>query len=35
VTAQGSGAALAFALTLVEQLCGKATRGGVAGELLV
>jgi 4-methyl-5(b-hydroxyethyl)-thiazole monophosphate biosynthesis len=26
---------LAFALTLVEQLCGKATRAAVAGELLV
>ena len=35
ITAQGSGAALAFALTLVEQLCGKATRSAVAGELVV
>lgn len=35
VTAQGSGAALQFALTLVEQLCGKATRAMVAKELLV
>jgi len=31
ITAQGSGAALEFALTLVEQLCGKATRSTVAG----
>ncbi|MHC8397011.1 DJ-1 family glyoxalase III [Pseudomonas sp. LB3P93] len=35
ITAQGSGAALQFALTLVEQLCGKATRAAVAGELVV
>ncbi|WP_095054665.1 DJ-1 family glyoxalase III [Pseudomonas sp. Irchel s3b2] len=35
ITAQGSGAALEFALTLVEQLCGKATRSAVAGELVV
>ncbi|MGY2261009.1 DJ-1 family glyoxalase III [Pseudomonas sp. SDO55104_S430] len=35
ITAQGSGAALAFALALVEELCGKATRAAVAGELLV
>jgi 4-methyl-5(b-hydroxyethyl)-thiazole monophosphate biosynthesis len=34
ITAQGSGAALAFALTLVEQLAGKAARAKVAGELL-
>jgi 4-methyl-5(b-hydroxyethyl)-thiazole monophosphate biosynthesis len=33
ITAQGSGAALPFALMLVEQLCGKATRAAVAGEL--
>ncbi|QZP33689.1 DJ-1 family glyoxalase III [Pseudomonas sp. DR48] len=33
VTAQGSGGAMEFALTLVEQLCGKATRTVVAGEL--
>jgi 4-methyl-5(b-hydroxyethyl)-thiazole monophosphate biosynthesis len=33
VTAQGSGGAMEFALTLVEQLCGKATRTAVAGEL--
>jgi len=26
---------LSFALALVEQLCGKATRTAVAGELLV
>jgi 4-methyl-5(b-hydroxyethyl)-thiazole monophosphate biosynthesis len=35
ITAQGSGAALQFALTLVEQLCGKAKRAAVAGELVV
>ncbi|MHC8413173.1 DJ-1 family glyoxalase III [Pseudomonas sp. Hz4] len=35
ITAQGSGAVLQFALTLVEQLCGKATRAAVAGELVV
>jgi 4-methyl-5(b-hydroxyethyl)-thiazole monophosphate biosynthesis len=35
ITAQGSGGALEFALTLVEQLCGKATRTAVAGELMV
>lgn len=33
VTAQGSAGALEFALTLVEQLCGKATRVAVAGEM--
>jgi 4-methyl-5(b-hydroxyethyl)-thiazole monophosphate biosynthesis len=33
ITAQGSSAALEFALTLVEQLGGKALRGKVAGEL--
>lgn len=35
VTAQGSGSALEFALALVEQLCGKAMRAAVAGELVV
>ncbi|MHC8353074.1 DJ-1 family glyoxalase III [Pseudomonas sp. RT4P38] len=35
ITAQGSGAVLQFALTLVEQLCGKATRAAVAGEMVV
>lgn len=35
ITAQGSGSALLFALTLVEQLCGRGTRGRVAGQLLV
>ncbi|MET0847726.1 MAG: DJ-1 family glyoxalase III [Pseudomonas sp.] len=35
ITAQGSGAALQFSLTLVEQLCGKATRAAVAAELVV
>lgn len=35
ITAQGSGAALPFALVLVEQLCGKAMRAAVAGALLV
>jgi 4-methyl-5(b-hydroxyethyl)-thiazole monophosphate biosynthesis len=35
ITAQGSGAALQFALMLVEQLCGKAQRAVVAGELVV
>ncbi|MCY1463401.1 DJ-1 family protein [compost metagenome] len=33
ITAQGSGAALMFALALVEQLCGKAMRTTVTGEL--
>lgn len=35
ITAQGSGAALSFALTLVEQLCGRGRRTVVEGELLV
>ncbi|MBD9589288.1 DJ-1/PfpI family protein [Pseudomonas sp. PDM03] len=35
VTAQGSADALEFALTLVEQLCGKATRATVTRELVV
>jgi protein deglycase len=35
ITAQGSGAALPFALALVEQLCGKAARATVAKELMV
>lgn len=35
VTAQGSGSAVEFALTLVEQLCGKAIRAAVAGDLVV
>ena len=35
ITAQGSGAALAFALALVEALCGRGKRAQVAGELLV
>ena len=35
VTAQGSVDALEFALTLVEQLCGKATRATVTRELVV
>ncbi|MCU1750939.1 DJ-1 family glyoxalase III [Pseudomonas sp. 6D_7.1_Bac1] len=35
ITAQGSSAALAFALMLVEQLCGKAVSAAVAGGLLV
>ena len=34
VTAQGSGGALEFALTLVEQLCGKATRTAVEKEFV-
>ncbi|MNO10064.1 hypothetical protein D3C81_2336820 [compost metagenome] len=34
ITAQGSGAALAFALMLVEQVCGKGVRAKVAGDLL-
>ncbi|WP_347902140.1 DJ-1 family glyoxalase III [Pseudomonas purpurea] len=33
ITAQTSAAALAFALTLVEQVCGKARRAAVAGEM--
>lgn len=35
ITAQGSGAALQFALMLVEQLCGKARRATLEGELVV
>ncbi|BAU72491.1 DJ-1 family glyoxalase III [Metapseudomonas furukawaii] len=35
VTAQGPGNALAFALTLVEKLCGKARRNEVARAMLV
>ncbi|WP_191832805.1 DJ-1 family glyoxalase III [Pseudomonas fluorescens] len=35
ITAQGSGAALAFALTLVEQVAGKSARNRVAGQLQV
>ncbi|MFK8332195.1 DJ-1 family glyoxalase III [Pseudomonas sp. BJa5] len=35
ITAQASGAALDFALTLVEQLAGKAARAQVAGPLRV
>lgn len=35
ITAQGSGVALAFALTLVEQVVGKAVRNRVAGQLQV
>jgi len=35
ITAQGSGAALEFALTLVEQMCGKARRVAVAAQMLV
>ncbi|VVP41181.1 DJ-1 family glyoxalase III [Pseudomonas fluorescens] len=34
ITAQGSGPALEFALTLVEQLGGKALRARVAGEMM-
>ncbi|MGH8438343.1 MAG: DJ-1 family glyoxalase III [Pseudomonas sp.] len=35
ITAQGSGAALAFALTLVEQLVSRAVRNRIAGQLQV
>ena len=35
ITAQASGAALAFALTLVEALCGRGKRAAVAGQMLV
>lgn len=35
ITAQGSGAMMELALTLVEQLCGKGKRAAVAGDLLV
>ncbi|AYC34377.1 DJ-1/PfpI family protein [Pseudomonas cavernae] len=35
ITSQGPGTALAFALTLVEQLAGKATRNEVAKAMLV
>ncbi len=34
ITSQGPGTALAFALTLVEQLCGKGTRQQVAEAML-
>ncbi|MNF09463.1 oxidative-stress-resistance chaperone [compost metagenome] len=33
ITAQGSGAALEFALVLVEQVVGRAARKRVAGQL--
>ena len=35
ITSQGPGTALAFALTLVEQLCGKARRTAVAKAMLL
>ena len=35
ITSQGPGTALAFALTLVEQLCGKTKRNEVAKAMLV
>ncbi len=35
ITSQGPGTAMAFALTLVEQLCGKGTRQQVAEAMLV
>ena len=35
ITSQGPGTALAFALSLVEQLCGKARRHGVAKGMLL
>lgn len=35
ITSQGPGTALAFALTLVEQLAGKAARAAVASDMLV
>ena len=35
ITSQGPGTALAFALTLVEQLCGKARRAVVAKAMLL
>jgi len=35
ITAQGSGGALSFALTLVEQLCGRGPRATLESELLV
>jgi 4-methyl-5(b-hydroxyethyl)-thiazole monophosphate biosynthesis len=35
ITSQGPGTALAFALTLVEQLAGKAARASVASDMLV
>ncbi|WP_443692289.1 DJ-1 family glyoxalase III [Pseudomonas protegens] len=35
ITAQGSAAALAFSLALVEALCGRGKRAKVAAELLV
>lgn len=35
ITSQGPGTALAFALTLVEQLCGKARRHAVAKGMLL
>ena len=35
ITAQGSGAALEFALALVEQLCGKGKRAAMAKLLLI
>ena len=35
ITSQGPGTALAFALTLVEQLCGKAWRNALAKAMLL
>ena len=35
ITSQGPGTALEFALTLVEQLCGKGKRRQVAEAMLV
>lgn len=35
ITSQGPGTVLAFALTLVEQLCGKGRRNGVAKAMLL
>ena len=35
ITSQGPGTALAFALTLVEQLVGRGTRSEVAKAMLV
>ena len=35
ITSQGPGTALAFALILVEQLCGKAWRNALAKAMLL
>lgn len=35
ITSRGPGTAILFALTIVEELCGKEKRGEVAGPMIV